>query len=72
MVLRAGKSLVAAGYVADAIAIYEHFIDGLQDHALNPIQDSITGTSTDDKNKIHDLTVLARFKYLQRRFFHVC
>ncbi len=51
MVLRAGRSLTAAGYAADAIAIYEHFIGGLQNHALNPIQDATPGTGTDDDGR---------------------
>jgi hypothetical protein len=36
-----------AGYVADAVAIYEHFILGLQRHALHPIEDVAPGSGTD-------------------------
>ena len=45
-VLRAGQLLAKAGYLADALALYEQFIAGLQQHALTPLP-SGPGTAGD-------------------------
>jgi hypothetical protein len=48
MVLRAGALLKASGHPAAAIEIYENFIAGLRNHAMNPIEFSPIENGTND------------------------